>query len=188
MREKKGWNGLLLDGSNENININLHKHFINAENIVDIFKQYNVPNNFDLLSVDIDRNDWYVLKSIIAPSTQDNKSTYQFRPRVIVVEHNSQWKPPEDKVVIYDPSAMWDKSNYFSASLTAYTNLGKYCNYTLVAIDNPGTNLFFIANEEKSLELFKNAGDDLALYKPPKYIHKDDIQERQYIKSTELLK
>jgi len=196
LREKKGWDGLLLDGSNENFSINLRKHFIDAENIVDLFKKYNVPNNFDLLSVDIDRNDWYVLKSIIAPTSDG----YQFRPRVIIVEYNSEWKPPEDKVVIYDPSAMWDKTNYFSASLTAYANLGKYCNYTVVYADKKGVNLFFVANEEKPLDLFKNAGNNLVLYRSPTYLpstdncknkkygHCDDTQNRKYLKSIDLLK
>jgi hypothetical protein len=97
---------------------------------------------------------------------------------------------------VYDSSAMWDKTNYFGASLTAFTNLGTYCDYTLVYVNNTGTNLFFVANEETPLNLFKNAGNDLLLWKPPTYKgecknkaygHCDDTQNRKYLKSSELL-
>jgi hypothetical protein len=66
-----GWNGLLLDGSGKNNNWLypfdrrvIHNHFIKAETIVAIFEQYDVPKDLDILSVDIDRNDFYVAEAI----------------------------------------------------------------------------------------------------------------------------
>tara|TARA_Y100001935_G_C17281180_1_gene497571 strand:- start:1118 stop:1249 length:132 start_codon:yes stop_codon:yes gene_type:complete len=43
-----------MDGGNENDAINLKKEFITAENINELFEKYNVPESFDLLSIDID--------------------------------------------------------------------------------------------------------------------------------------
>ena len=54
-----------MDGGNENLKINLRKEWINKENIIDLFKKYNVPKNINLLSVDIDFNDFYCLKEIL---------------------------------------------------------------------------------------------------------------------------
>ena len=104
LREQKGWTGLLLDGSNNNPSINLHAHFLTAENIAGLFQQYGVPRDLDLLSIDIDRNDWYIFRSLVAPRTPGDLSTARYRPRVIVVEYNSDWAPPDDKVVPYDGS------------------------------------------------------------------------------------
>lgn len=43
--------GLLMDGSNENPAINLHKEYMTSENIADLFKKYNVPHpTFDHLT------------------------------------------------------------------------------------------------------------------------------------------
>ena len=57
------------DGNNENISINLRKEFITKENIIDLFSKYNLPSetnfNINLLSVDIDFNDYYCLQEIL---------------------------------------------------------------------------------------------------------------------------
>lgn len=65
MREKYNWNGLLMDGSNQNNSINLKKEFITRENIIELFNKYNVPEYFNILSIDIDYNDYYVFTTII---------------------------------------------------------------------------------------------------------------------------
>ena len=65
LREKYKWDGLQMDGSHFNDSINLRKEWITKENIIDLFKKYNVPKNINLLSVDIDYNDFYCLKEIL---------------------------------------------------------------------------------------------------------------------------
>jgi hypothetical protein len=61
LREHYNWKGLQMDGCNENDNINLRKEFITKENVVELFRKYNVPQNINVLSVDIDFNDFYCL-------------------------------------------------------------------------------------------------------------------------------
>lgn len=128
---------------------------VTAENIQDLFQKYNVPKSFDLLSIDIDFNDYWVWKSIT-----------DYLPRVVVIEYNASIPPNESKVVPYDPEARWDGTNYFGASLLALRNLGLSKGYTLVGCDNNGVNAFFCKSElVRGFEL----KDIKELYRPPKY-------------------
>ena len=128
---------------------------VTAENIQDLFQKYNVPKNFDLLSIDIDYNDYWVWKSIV-----------DYFPRVVVIEFNSSISPTESRVVPYDPNAKWDGTNYFGASLLALKNLGLKKGYTLVGCDNIGVNAFFVKSELIE-DIVINKIEKL--YKSPKY-------------------
>lgn len=128
---------------------------VTAENIQNLFQKYNVPQNFDLLSIDIDFNDYWVWKAIV-----------DYHPRVVVIEYNSSIPPTESRVVPYDPEAKWDGTNYFGASLLALKNLGLTKGYTLVGCDNSGVNAFFCQSE---LLREMKLNDIQALYRPPKY-------------------
>ena len=128
---------------------------VTAENIENLFQKYNVPTTFDLLSVDIDNNDYWVWKAIT-----------NYSPRVVVIEYNSSIPPTESRVVSYDPDAVWDGTNYFGASLLALRNLGLEKGYTLVGCDNNGVNAFFCKNEVISNYQIKDIQD---LYRPPGY-------------------
>jgi hypothetical protein len=100
-----GWSGLWIDGD-EKLIAAARSHFagkirsgalkavagfITAENIEDYFRAASVPPVFDLMSVDIDRNDWYVWRAIT-----------HYRPRVVVIEYTSIFPPAVDWVVPYD--------------------------------------------------------------------------------------
>jgi len=183
LREKYKWKGLQMDGSNENHAINLKKEFITKENIIDLFKQYNVPSVINLLSVDIDFNDFYCLKEILK----------NYKCGIIICEYNATHLPDEDKIVIYDVNGSWDKTNYFGASLLSLNMLAKKYNYSLVYCTENGVNSFFIHNDiilYKKLN-FKNMGDIKKLYKPPKYGigpnggHVQDSKNRRYISFEE---
>lgn len=60
LREKLGFSGLLMDAYNSRIDINLRREFVIRENVESLFRKYKVPAEFDLLSIDIDGNDYYV--------------------------------------------------------------------------------------------------------------------------------
>jgi hypothetical protein len=182
----QGWKALLLDRMVENRTINLQKEFITAENINDLFKKYEVAPTFDLLSIDIDYNDFYIWKAI--------DSVYQ--PAVVVIEYNGTHTANEDKVVKYRPYYAGDGCNYFGASIRALYNLGRSKGYSLVYAENSGTNLFFVRDallQEKGLT-FKNMNDPEKLYRKPTYGkgpnggHRADEKNRTYLISTELLK
>ena len=133
---EKGWQGVMIDAVS-NINPKIKREFVTAENINFILKKYNVPENFDLLSIDIDFNTYWIWKSLEG-----------FYPRALVIEYNATIPPTESKVVEYDKNAKWDGTNYFGASLLAFNKLANAKGYTLIGCDNTGVNAFFIRNEE----------------------------------------
>jgi len=131
--------------------------FITAETIESLFAKAGVPIDFDLLSIDIDRNDYHVWKSIRG-----------YRPKTVVIEYNSTFPPGVDWVVAYDSAASFDNTSNFGASLTALENLGKEMGYSLVGCTLGGVNAFFVRNDL--------VGDRFAApftaqnhYEPPRY-------------------
>jgi hypothetical protein len=79
LRELYGWHGHLLDGSNENSAISLHREYFTPSNIVSLMKKYNVGKELDVLSVDCDIDDFYITREILLGG---------YRPRVIINEFN----------------------------------------------------------------------------------------------------
>jgi hypothetical protein len=102
--EQDGWRATLLDGGFENTslhpNASLFRHFVTRENIVEILEQRLVPASPDLLSIDIDFNDFWVLDRLLCA----------FSPRVIVAEVNRNWGPGEPFAVPYNAQQWWTGS------------------------------------------------------------------------------
>lgn len=137
LRENLQFNGLLMDGRYENHSIGLYKEIITAENINDLFVKYNVPYEFDVLSIDIDFNDLYVWKAI--------RDIY--KPSIVVIEYNAEHAPPKSLTVKYDNTRFWDGTKYFGASLVALNHVAKEKGYTLVYCNENGVNAFFVRND-----------------------------------------
>lgn len=181
----QGWKCLLLDRMFEIPEYNLHKEFITAENINKLFDQYNIPHDLDLLSINIDYNDFYIWKAI----------DVKFQPKLVVIEYNSTHLPNEDKIVKYRPYFAGDGTNYFGASILALYNLGRSKGYSLIYADEAGMNLFFIRDDllkEKKIS-FKDINNVEKLYRVPTYGkgpnggHREDIKHREYVSSLENL-
>jgi len=182
LMENYGWKGLLMDGTNWNHLINLQKEFITKENIVELFKKYSVPKKINLLSVDIDYNDFYVLHSILKEYVCD----------IIICEYNSTHLADEDKIIIYSATSGWDGTNYFGASLYSLQKLGELYNYSLVCCDSRGVNCFFIHND---IVKNKNIRIDTIekIYRKAEYGsgpnggHRQDMQYRKYVSFHEAI-
>jgi hypothetical protein len=54
LRQHLGWKGLMMDGSSENLDINLRKEIISETVINDLFAKYHTPSIIDLLSIDVE--------------------------------------------------------------------------------------------------------------------------------------
>jgi hypothetical protein len=184
LREKYAWKGLQMDGSNENLSINLKREFITKENIVSLFSKYNVPKQINLLSVDIDFNDFYCLKEILKEYTCD----------IIICEYNATHLPTEDKVVPYNINGRWDGiTTFFGASLLTLYKLAIKYDYSLVYCEKKGVNCFFVNNaliSRKQLN-FDNINNIEKIYRQPGYGngprngHLQDRYNRQYINFDE---
>jgi hypothetical protein len=147
---RQGWGGLWIEGSPTSVavarasykpeieagKLRITEAFITAENIEDLFTQGKVPEEFDLLSIDIDRNDYYVWEKI-----------EHFRPRVAIVEYTSVYPPTMSWVIPYDPKGWWDGTTHTGASLKALEELGNKKGYTLVGCNLNGVNAFFVRKD-----------------------------------------
>jgi hypothetical protein len=109
---------------------------ISRENVGRCFQQMDVPLEFDLLSLDIDQNTYYVWEGLAA-----------YRPRVVVTEYNGALPPDIDWKVRYDEDRRWDGTQNFGASLKAFENLGRRLGYSLVGCEFIGANAFFVRDD-----------------------------------------
>ena len=177
----KGWKGVWIDGSNENIRfiknqlgyrgdknkkLSITQTYVDRDNINPILKENLVQiahegTTVDFLSMDIDGNDLEVLRHINAVS-----------PRVICVEYNAKFPPSLCETINYDPAHRWQGDDYQGSSLAAIHLVMESNGYTLVSCSIAGTNAFFVRNEDigpiNILPLEK-------LYMPARYhlCHKD---------------
>ena len=137
LRETCGWNyGLMMDGDNNNEMINQHQHFLTRENILQLFDKYHVPKEFDLLSVDIDGNDYWVWSAL-----------RRYQPRVVIVEYNVFFLPEIAKTIAYDAAHEWDKDRYglyHGASLAAFYKLATEKGYVLAWTEPYAPNAVFV--------------------------------------------
>lgn len=131
--------------------------FITAENIEGLFNQLGVPTEFDLMSLDIDRNTYHVWKAL-----------GRFKPRVAIIEYNATFPPDVEWIARYDAGKIWNYSSYYGASLKACECLGSEFGYALVGCDFSGNNAFFVRKTEK-LELFADPFTAENHYEPPRY-------------------
>jgi hypothetical protein len=167
----KGWSGAWIEGSEACYERVLHnmdfllrggrlrvRHaFITAENIEDLFRQLDVPREFDFLSIDIDRNDYWIWQAITS-----------YRPRVVAIEYNASFKQTVACVVPYAPEAIWDETNYFGCSLKAVELLGRKKGYQLVGCNYTGVTAFLV-REDCVGDHFAQPYTAEYHYEPPRY-------------------
>jgi hypothetical protein len=164
----EGWRGIWLEGVQEHYEqifarfraymderrLAVARAFITAENINDLIGQGGVRGEIDLLSIDIDRNDYWVWKAIDVIS-----------PRVVVIEYNATLRPPLSLVVPYDAKAIWQGTNYHGASLEAFVRLGDSKGYRLVGCNFAGSNAFFV-RQDLTKDLFLDPATAEQHYEP----------------------
>lgn len=139
---EQGWKGLMMDGNNRG-NLDVKTEHITAENIIELFEKYDVPTEFDFLSIDIDGNDFWVLKTIMES---------KYSPRVILNEFNGCINEGECKIMKYNANHTWGHNDYYGASFESFKELLKgnkdknVIGYTLVHQIST-TNMLFIRED-----------------------------------------
>lgn len=91
--EKHGWSGLWIEGSESHaakashsfsaFPIQVENAFVTGQNITSLFRKCAVPSDLDLLSIDIDGNDFWALRAILR----------EYSPRAIAVKYNASFSP-----------------------------------------------------------------------------------------------
>ena len=120
-------------------------------------RRLRVDVNGNLLSVDIDFNDYWVWKAMQVA-----------RPRVVSIEYNASLRPPLSLVVPYNPDSIWTGGNYFGASLEALVRLGTLKGYRLVGCCFAGVNAFFV-RDDLCEDLFFEPATAEEHYEPARY-------------------
>lgn len=124
-------------------------------NVEILFEEAGVPRDFDFLVIDIDSNDYYVWRAI-----------QNFRPKVVMIEANSRFPPPDKMVIEFHPMNYWDGSAYAGASLQSLADLGKRKGYELIYHMSNGVNAFFVDAKYYPLFGLKD-NSPTALFRPP---------------------
>jgi hypothetical protein len=116
--------------------LRIEQRTVNAENIDELMARMVPDREVDLLSVDIDGNDFYILEAIRSIS-----------PRVVICEYNAKFPPHVPWVMEYNQNHNWDGTDYFGASLKALEKLLAAKGYSLVGCNLLGCNAFFVRND-----------------------------------------
>ena len=148
---KSGWKGLWMDADLNKIKylnkifkisvnskrLQIKHEIINSKNINDLFIKYNFNNEIDILSIDIDSNDYWIWKNI---------DLNIINPRIVILEYNAKYKPPMEWIR-ENSEAPFSKNDWMGASLESLTKLSNKKGYTLVGCSIGGTNSYFIRDD-----------------------------------------
>ena len=144
------WQGLWIDASSRSIR-KIQKHFakiidsgqlktvqsfITRGNINQLISSNLESHEVDLLSIDIDGNDYHILDAITC-----------ITPRVIVIEYNAKFTPPILYCMEYDEIHAWEKDDCHGASLKFLETHLRKKDYYLVGCNLSGVNAFFVRKE-----------------------------------------
>jgi hypothetical protein len=94
------------------------------ENIVPLLQSYEIEQDFSVLSLDIDGNDYWVLRAIFS----------RFRPWLIVTEINEKIPPPIRFVVKYDPDFQL-RHHFFGYSMAMLADLCEEFGYIILELE-----------------------------------------------------
>ena len=148
-----GWSGLLVDGHPGNVSFARRFYrwdlrtrrfpptvvhaWITAENVNDIIRDNGHAGEIDLLSIDVDGNDYWIWQAIDC-----------VQPRVVMIECNDLWGAERAVTTPYDPAFATQLTAYGSefagASLPALVKLGRRKGYRLVGTEKFGFNAVFM--------------------------------------------
>jgi arsenate reductase-like glutaredoxin family protein len=168
----KGWRGTWLEGSERRVatarkslagpirsgQLRVEQLFVTAANIDGAIQRFSPTRELDLLSIDLDGNDYYILEAI-----------QSLTPRVVVMEYNAKFPADVAWIMEYNEAHRWDGTDYFGASLKALETLLSKKGYALVGCNLLGCNAFFVRQDLASETRFCSPFTAENHYEPPRY-------------------
>jgi len=141
------WRGLFLETADDHYaqlaqkyaaepNVSTIQATVTPDNVEQLFAEASVPEEPDVVSIDVDGQDYWIWKAIA-----------NYRPRVVIIEYNSALDPRRRVVQPNRPESVWDGTDYYGASLGALEALGDMKGYRLVHTELSGVNAFFVRND-----------------------------------------
>ena len=142
-----GWSGVFLEADDAGFAA-LERRFaanprvravhaaVEPDTVESLFAQAGVPEEPDLVSIDVDGNDVWIWRALTA-----------YRPRLVIVEYNGAIDPRERRAMPYTPGFRWDGTSDYGASLGALEDLAGEKGYRLVHTELAGVNAFFVRED-----------------------------------------
>jgi hypothetical protein len=142
-----GWSGLFIE-ADEGLHAALDAKYravegvrtvraaVGPENIERLLEEAGVPEEPDVLSIDVDGADLWIWRAI-----------ERYRPRIVVIEYNASLGGERSLVQPRDHAAPWDNTEFGGASIAALIRLGGEKGYRLAHTDLTGTNAFFVRDD-----------------------------------------
>jgi len=121
--KERGWDGLMVD-KNPQGNGAVLRHHITKDNICGFLSLEGAPGAFDVLSIDIDGNDYWVLREVLL----------SFRPRLIIAEFNAHQAHGLSKAIAYNADHEYTRDDYFGFTFDAGVKLAAEFGYAVVGI------------------------------------------------------
>lgn len=106
-------------------NCKLARCRVTPENICSLLKSNEIPIDFEVLNLDIDSYDLFIIKEMLEQG---------FRPKIITMEVNEKIPPPLYFTVLYDPNHYWKGDHFFGCSVTAASQTVSQFGYILVSL------------------------------------------------------
>jgi hypothetical protein len=181
-----GWSGLMLEANPADVHrarvfygrlrgedgprVAVEECLVTIENINEAIAAGRVTGEIDLLSIDIDGNDYWIWEAIDVVSA-----------RVVVIEYNASFGRRSISIA-YDPGFVRFKAHrsgwYHGASLAALTKLSDRKGYDLIGTDSFGVNAFFVRRDVPKGRLEALEADEA--YRPQRKRMKVATLEQQF--------
>ena len=152
LAETCGWTGLMVDGKSRNVarlaarfaryGVDTKAVWITRDNVNQVACDHHLDGEIDLLSMDLDGNDYWVWRALDACT-----------PRMVILEFNHWFGAERAVTVPYDPAFNRDKSGgrvtrrFYGASLAAFEQLGHEKGYRLVLVEPSAVNAYLLRND-----------------------------------------
>ncbi len=142
-----GWSAMLIDGSEDCIarigarfagcKVTSVQSYVTTANVNDLLQQKGFGEDVDVLSIDIDGNDYWIWDALLVA------------PRLVIMEYNSLFGPERAVTIQYQPDFNRFKrdSAYYGASLAALEKLARHKGYRLITTEPAGVNAYFLRND-----------------------------------------
>jgi len=147
------WKGLIIEGDSSCIefvkqeqiywkyDLTAVNHFIDKDNINQIFMENGFSGEIGLLSIDIDGNDYWIWECINTVN-----------PVIVIAEYNSVFGPDYAITVPYDPAFYRTNTHhsnlYWGCSLKALYLLAETKGYVFVGTNSNGNNAHFVRKDK----------------------------------------
>lgn len=134
---ENGYDCLMIDSDSEaGETKEVKKHKLFSGNVIPLLKTYKCPKVFDMLDIDLDGTDYWILKKVLE----------NYSPLLILAEFNASIPMGKAITIPNEPEFEWSGDNFFGFSFSAGQKLAEEFGYTIVHQEN-NMNLFMVKNE-----------------------------------------